>query len=98
MNTKTQKRYSEDFKRDTVQLMENSEKPVAQISREMGVNTSQLYKWRRRYGKKQEERSNNGSGEELESEVKRLRREVLRLEQERDILKKAISIFSREGR
>ncbi len=98
MNTKTKKRYSEDFKRDTVQLMENSDKPVAQISREMGINESQLYKWRRRYGRKQEVRSNGGSREELEIEVKHLRREVLRLEQERDVLKKAISIFSRERR
>ena len=40
MKPKTKKRYSEDFKRDTVQLMENSDKPVAQISREMGVNAS----------------------------------------------------------
>ena len=98
MNTKHKKRYSEDFKRDTVQLIESSDKPVAQISREMGVHVSLLYKWRRRYGKRQEEQSGRGTREELEAEVRQLRREVRRLEQERDILKKAISIFSQERR
>ena len=96
MRTKAKRRYSEEFKRDTVQLIESSDKAVAQISREMGIHESQLYKWRREYGKKREEVQNGSSREELEAEVKHLRREVLRLGQEREILKKAISIFSRE--
>ena len=98
MNTKAKRRYSEEFKRDTVQLIESSDKPVMQISREMGIHESQLYKWRRRYGKKGKEVQAGRSREELEAEVKQLKREVLRLGQERDILKKAISIFSRERR
>ncbi len=98
MSTKAKRRYSEEFKRDTVQLIESSDKPVAQIARELGIHESQLYKWRRRYGKKREEVQAGRSREELEVEVKELKREVLRLSQERDILKKAISIFSRERR
>ena len=98
MSTKAKRQYSEEFKRDTVQLIESSDKPVAQIAREMGIHESQLYKWRRRYGKKREEDQTGRSREELEAEVKELKREVLRLSQERDILKKAISIFSQERR
>lgn len=98
MRTKAKRRYSEEFKRDTVQLLESSDKPVTQISREMGIHESQLYKWRRQYGQKGKESQDGSSREELAAEVKHLRREVVRLGQERDILKKAISIFSRERR
>ena len=49
MRTKAKRRYSEEFKRDTVQLLASSDKPVTQISREMGIHETQLYKWRRQY-------------------------------------------------
>ena len=98
MNKKHRK-YTEEFKRETVALMENSDQPVAEISRHLDVHESVLYRWRRKYGQP----SPNGSGseasrDELAAEVKRLKREVEVLRQERDILKKAISIFSQERR
>lgn len=99
MSTRTKKRYSVEFKKDTVALIENSDKSVSQISREMGIHESQLYKWRRRYGTKKDVSSQEmQSREDLEAENKRLKRELHRVEQERDILKKAISIFSQERR
>jgi transposase len=78
--------------------METSGKAIAQIARDLGVNDSVLYRWREQYGQSERPQgSTNGRGmAELEAEVKRLQRENTVLRQERDVLKKAISIFSQE--
>lgn len=86
--------YTEEFKREAVRLMESSGKPVAQIARDLGINDNNLYRWRGVYGH-QNPLAVNGSQTEIETELKRLRREVEVLRQERDILKKAMSIVSR---
>ncbi|MEO8612570.1 MAG: transposase [Chloroflexota bacterium] len=82
--------YTEEFKREVVQLMETSGKPVAQVARDLGVSDNNLYRWRGLYGSHQQQARANGrpaSVVELEAEVKRLRHENEVLRQERDILK-----------
>ena len=92
--TTERKSYTEAFKREAVRLMESSGKPVAQLARDLGINDNNLYRWRERYGR-QAQTSTSGSVVEMETELKRLRRENEVLRQERDILKKAMSIVSR---
>lgn len=93
-----QQNYSEAFRREAVRLMETSGKPIAQIARDLGVNDSVLYRGRDVYGQNgRTGRSPNGrSVAELAAEVKRLQRENTVLRQEREVLKKAISICSQE--
>ena len=93
-----QRKYTEEFRCEAVRLMETSGKPIAQIARDLGVNDSVLYRWRDVYGQTaQPESSANGHNvAELETEIKRLQRENNVLRQERDVLKKAICIFSQE--
>jgi transposase len=86
--------YTEAFKREAVRLMETSDKPIAEIARDLGINDNNLYRWRGLYGNPPQANT-NGSVSEMEAELKRLRREVEVLRQERDILKKAMSIVSR---
>ncbi len=95
---KKQRKYTEEFRREAVRLMETSGKAIAQIARDLGVNDSVLYRWRDVYGQKarSESSANGRTGAELEEELKRLQRENNLLRQERDVLKKAISIFSQE--
>jgi transposase len=88
------RKYSEAFKREAVQLMETNSKPIAEIARDLGINDNNLYRWRRRYGS-QAQSDRHGNGAEMAAEMKRLQREVAVLRQERDILKKAMSIVSR---
>jgi transposase len=92
--TVERRKYTEEFKREAVHLMETSGKPVAQLARDLGINDNNLYRWRGLYGS-QSQTNPNGSVAEMEAELKRLRREVAVLQQERDILKKAMSIVSR---
>ena len=92
---KEQKTYTKEFKVEAVQLLQSSQKSQAQIARELGVADSTLSQWR----KDLTERGNDafpGSGHQtpLEEENRHLKREVEILRQERDILKKAIGIFS----
>jgi transposase len=93
---KEQKTYTKEFKVEAVRLLESSQKSQAQIARELGVADSTLSQWRRDLT----EHGNDafpGSGHQtpLEEENRQLKREVERLRQEREIVKKASGIFSR---
>jgi transposase len=93
---KEQKTYTREFKGEAVRLLASSQKSQAQIARELGVADSTLSQWRKDLA----EHGNDafpGSGHQtpLEEENRHLKREVDVLRQEREILKKAISIFSR---
>jgi transposase len=92
--------YTKEFKLEALELLKTSGKSAAQIERELGITQGMLLKWRDRYQVKQE----NGQArleisdlEAAQAEIRRLRRELKVAEQERDILKKAVSIFSKMG-
>ena len=88
------RKFSKEFKRDAVSLLETSGKNMSQIARELGVGTSVLGAWREMVDA--EKKSGLGT-DELE-ELKRLRRDNDRLKMEVDILKKATAFFARESR
>ena len=85
--------YCEEFKIESVGLFQGGEASKAQIARELGVNQHTFYNWVEKYGDKP---SKCDVGEDLSAENKRLRRELKRAELQRDILRKAVSIFSKE--
>jgi transposase len=88
--------YTREFKLEAVRLSESSEKTVAQIARDLGVPERVLYRWRHELREQQEQAfPGKGHQSELEEENHRLRRELELLKQEREILKKAVAIFSR---
>jgi transposase len=91
-----QRIYTCEFKLEAVQLSERSDKTVAQIARDLGVPERVLYRWRHER-REQAERAFPGKGHqsELEDENRRLKRELDLLKQEREVLKKALGIFSR---
>jgi len=94
------KTYTEEFKQDAVRLVETSGKPKTQVARDLGISESALYRWLKEYGAKppQSTTATGQSVKDLEGELKRLRRENEVLREERDILKKAISIYSQDRR
>jgi transposase len=97
--TKQQKTYTREFKVEAVQLVKSSGKPMSQIARELGISDSALSKWCKQLVE-QGEQAFPGSGHQTaqEEELRRLKRELDITRQERDILKKGVSIFSRESR
>ena len=90
--------YSSQFKQDAVKLAVESDLPVAQTARNLGVNPNSLYTWIAKYHQP-ESPSNKGTGEKHpHEELKRLRRENTQLKEERDILKKAAAYFAKNSR
>ena len=97
MSKRKRRMYSDEFKRNALELAETSDKSITEIERELGITAGLLHKWRQRYQLNQEATEVEPSEvEQLRAELRRLRRENRVLSQERDILKKAISIFTQE--
>jgi transposase len=87
------RKFTNEFKLEAVKLAEGGTVSVAQVAKDLDLSESVLRRWMQRYGKR-------GNGTRLtpeeHEELIRLRRENRRLTQERDILKRAVSIFSKE--
>jgi transposase len=92
---KSQPTYTREFKQQAVTLFQTSGKSKTQISRDLGISDSALSKWCKEFSKQgQEAFPGKGHQTSIEEEMKRLKRENEILRQERDILKKAVSIFA----
>lgn len=93
------KTYSCEFKQEAVRLVNESGKSTLQVARDLGIEPKRLYEWKQEQLTKGEQ-AFPGSGRlpEPEEEVRRLRRELALVTQEREILKKALAIFSKEQR
>lgn len=95
MSQPTMKNYPAAFKERAVKLAVESEHPIAQTARDLGVNENTLHTWIGKYHRtaRQEKEVND---EHLYEEVKRLRKENARLKEEREILKKAAAYFAQQ--
>ena len=91
------KQFSAEFKGEAVRLLDTSKKQPSDLARELGIRRNQLYKWKDQLSRRGK-RAFPGNGGRLESsdEVTRLREELERVKEERDILKKAAAYFSKE--
>ena len=88
---KARRRYDEQFKREAVRFLEETGRPVREVAEELKIGEGMLHRWRQKYG-------TGAGGESLTpseaAELRRLRREVEILRQERDFLKKATAYFA----
>ncbi len=88
---KVPRRFDEQYKREAVRFLEETGRPLREVAQELGVAEQSLCRWRKQYG--------TGAGEPLSpseaAELRRLRREVELLRQERDFLKKATAYFAK---
>ncbi len=92
--------FSRAFKLEAVRLMEEGKKPPAELARELGIRRNQLYKWKEK-ADKQGGNAFPGQGRRLSSgtqaeEISKLKRELDRVKEENEILKKAAAFFARE--
>jgi transposase len=90
------KQYDKEFKINAVQLYETSGKKLHDLEEELGIGMGCISHWRREFQVEQEKSfPGNGNIKEKDKEFIRLKRENEILRQERDILKKALGIFSK---
>src|SRR5262245_9532937 len=96
--TRKRVRHSKEFKLEAVRLLELGQKPGSQLALELGIQRNQLYKWQaqlRKHGQK----AFRGPGQKPlseRSEIERLKRELKKVSEERDIFKKAAAYFAKE--
>ena len=84
-------KFSDEFKRDAVAQITERGYPVREVSERLGVSPYSLYAWKKKFAKA-------SSGEaEKDTEIRRLKKELARVSEERDILKKATSYFARDA-
>jgi len=89
------KRYPEEFKKEAVKQVTNRGYPAAEVSSRLGVSLPTLYDWIKKYSLPDPER-NELQGQA--AEIRRLKAELKRVSEERDILKKAAAYFAKESR
>ena len=85
-----------EFKESAVKLAIESKRPIAQLAKELGVTKTSLYNWVDKYSRPKEPMIR--TDEHLYDELKRLKKELAIVTQERDLLKKAAAYFAKESR
>ena len=96
---KTRRKYTREFKLEAVQLALSRDGNVSEVARNLGVNPNMLNRWIREYqADSQYAFPGLGKLKEPDEEIRKLKKELADTKMERDILKKALSIFSRQNR
>ena len=91
--------FSREFKRDAVQLVTEKGMPVGKVARELDIHPNLLHLWRRRFLAKGDKAFvGKGRVTPEEAEIKGLRKQLEKVREERDILKKALAVFSKQNR
>ena len=93
------RRYDRQFKEDAVKHLISSGESMAQVAGELGVSTFSLKRWKEKY-LSEADKAAGGTGpkpSELEAENRKLRRELARVTEQREILKKAVIFFGQEN-
>jgi transposase len=91
------KRYEESFKKETVKYILENNKSVAQTARETGVNENTLHGWIKKYGQKPDVKAVQ-TFSTPEAERKAMEKQIRDLQEENEILKKAMHYFAKSPR
>lgn len=95
------RKYATEFKLEALEILKRGDKSAGEIERDLGITPGLLVKWRARYQILQkgehEVRLGPSDLEGAKAEIRRLQRELSAAEEEREILKKALNIFSRKN-
>ena len=97
MTEKTRKKYTEEFKRESVGLVTSQGLNISEAARNLGINSGVLGRWVRQRGGERGALFGSGRKSPEQEEIQRLKKENKRLHLEREILKKAAAFFARES-
>ena len=93
------KTYTREFKLEAVRLSTEEGRSGAAVAQELGIHRNLLYRWRKEFFEDETESfPGRGKLKASDEEIRRLEREVKRLREDREILKKALEFFSRESK
>jgi transposase len=98
MSQEKPKTYTAEFRASAVKLANESDHPIAKTAKDLGVNVNTLHTWIGKYSRPQSAEKPVRTDDHLYDELKRLKKEVALLTDERDLLKKAAAYFAKEQR
>ena len=98
MSQPTTKKYAAEFKERAVKLAVESDQPIAQTARDLGINENTLHTWISKYHQGANGPQGRLDAAHLYEDLKRLKKENALLKEERDILKKAAAYFAVHSR
>lgn len=89
--------YDESFKIEAVRQVVERGYPVREVADRLGVGLSTLHSWRRKYGKQVPAQDKGQEKKDVQAEIAKLKAELKRVTEERDILKKAAAYFAKQS-
>ena len=95
MSSRKYKQYPAEFRESSAKLALESDQPISQTARELGVTAKRLYYWINAYSGSDERACS--VKESASEEIKSLKKELSRVKLERDILKKAAAYFAKDA-
>lgn len=96
MSIRTYKTYTKEFKVEAVRLSFESNKPVTQVARELGLRVNQIYKWRKTLeDKKGDAFTKKKETKDKDAEIRRLKKELAAIQEENEFLKKTALFFAK---
>jgi transposase len=95
MSEKKVNSYPSEFRESAVKLAVESKHPITQTAKELGINVNTLHTWIGKYSKPKE--AVVRMIDHHFDEIKQLKKELARVTQERDLLKKATAYFAKES-
>ena len=90
--------YTAEIRASADKLANESDKPITQVAKDLGINVNTLHTWISKYSRPTDQDKTVRTDQHLYDELKRLKKEVARLTEERDLLKKAAAYFAKEQR
>ncbi len=91
----SRRKFSDEFKRDAVEIVRSSDRPIAVVARELGLSDTSLGNWVRQDRIDRGEREGLTTGQQ--AELSELRKDNARLRMERELLKRAVAFWVRES-
>lgn len=95
MSQEKPKTYTAEFRASAVKLANESDHSIAQTAKDLGINVNTLHTWIGKYSRPQSADKTVRTDDHLYDELKRLKKEVAKLTEERDLLKKAAAYFAK---
>lgn len=99
MTRKKQQHYTEEFRKEAVRRADLPENTNASVAKELGISAQQIYNWRRQFTRLSSKQFNTLDGvdysKDESEEVRKLKRENKRLQEEMEFLKKVSAYFAK---